>query len=60
MALMSRLRAARAALGTRTSARPEGPARAVPESVAIIMDGNGRWARRRPGQESPTGTTRRE
>ncbi|MBL6633492.1 MAG: di-trans,poly-cis-decaprenylcistransferase [Thermoleophilia bacterium] len=44
---MSRLRAARAALGTRTSARPEGPARAVPESVAIIMDGNGRWARRR-------------
>ena len=47
MALMSRLRAARAALGTRTSARPEGPARAVPESVAIIMDGNGRWARRR-------------
>lgn len=47
MALMSRLRAARAALGTRTSARPVGPARAVPESVAIIMDGNGRWARRR-------------
>ncbi len=47
MALMSRLRAARAALGTRASAEPEGPARAVPESVAIIMDGNGRWARRR-------------
>lgn len=47
MALMSRLRAARAALGTRASAEPEGPVRAVPESVAIIMDGNGRWARRR-------------
>ena len=47
MALMSRLRAARAALGTRASVEPEGPARGVPESVAIIMDGNGRWARRR-------------
>ncbi|MGB0613712.1 MAG: undecaprenyl diphosphate synthase family protein, partial [Miltoncostaeaceae bacterium] len=27
---------------------PESPSpRPVPESVAIIMDGNGRWARRR-------------
>jgi undecaprenyl diphosphate synthase len=47
MALMSRLRAARAALGTRAPAEPEGPVRLVPESVGIIMDGNGRWARRR-------------
>lgn len=47
MALMSRLRAARAALGARSHGEPEGPARSVPESVAIIMDGNGRWARRR-------------
>lgn len=47
MALMSRLRAARAALGARGSSEPQTPARAVPESVAIIMDGNGRWARRR-------------
>ncbi len=47
MALMSRLRAARAALGTRTSHEPSAPVAGVPESVAIIMDGNGRWARRR-------------
>ncbi len=47
MALMSRLRAARAALGTRTSHEPAAPVAGVPESVAIIMDGNGRWARRR-------------
>jgi len=47
MALMSRLRAARAALGTRAPAPQEPPRPAVPESVAIIMDGNGRWARRR-------------
>lgn len=47
MALMSRLRAARAALGARAPGEPAGPARSVPESVAIIMDGNGRWARRR-------------
>lgn len=47
MALLSRLRAARIALGTRPSRRPEAPRSAVPESVAIIMDGNGRWARRR-------------
>ncbi|MBM3633927.1 MAG: di-trans,poly-cis-decaprenylcistransferase [Actinobacteria bacterium] len=47
MALLSRLRAARIALGTRPSRRSEVPRAAVPESVAIIMDGNGRWARRR-------------
>ena len=47
MALLSRLRAARIALGTRPSRRPTAPRSAVPESVAIIMDGNGRWARRR-------------
>jgi undecaprenyl diphosphate synthase len=47
MALMSRLRAARAALGIRTSHAPAAPPAGVPESVAIIMDGNGRWARRR-------------
>jgi undecaprenyl diphosphate synthase len=47
MAFMSRLRAVRAALGTRTSHAPVGPPAGVPESVAIIMDGNGRWARRR-------------
>lgn len=46
MALMSRLRAARAALGTRTSHETLAPLPGVPESVAIIMDGNGRWARR--------------
>lgn len=46
MALMSRLRAARAALGTRTSHETLAPLAGVPESVAIIMDGNGRWARR--------------
>ena len=47
MALMSRLRAARAALGTRISHESSAPVAGVPESVAIIMDGNGRWARRR-------------
>ena len=47
MALLPRLRAVRAALGTRPSHDPVAPAAGVPESVAIIMDGNGRWARRR-------------
>ena len=49
MALLSRLRAARAARAIRPSAAPShAPSpRPVPESVAIIMDGNGRWARRR-------------
>lgn len=49
MALLSRLRAARAARAIRPSAAaPQSPSpRPVPESVAIIMDGNGRWARRR-------------
>jgi len=49
MALLSRLRAARAARAIRSSAAPpQSPSlRPVPESVAIIMDGNGRWARRR-------------
>ena len=47
MALLSRLRAARAALGSRTPEEPQAARPAVPESVGIIMDGNGRWARRR-------------
>ena len=49
MALLTRLRTARTALGLGRGVRPE-PARRggeVPESVAIIMDGNGRWARER-------------
>ncbi len=45
MALFSRLRAVRAALATRTSPGDRAPVDRVPESVAIIMDGNGRWAR---------------
>ena len=50
MALLTRLRTARSALGLGRSARPErpsGPRSEVPASVAIIMDGNGRWARER-------------
>ncbi|MSO44519.1 MAG: di-trans,poly-cis-decaprenylcistransferase [Thermoleophilia bacterium] len=47
MALLSRIRAARAVLGVRRSPEPEAPRVGVPESVAIIMDGNGRWARER-------------
>jgi undecaprenyl diphosphate synthase len=48
--LLTRLRTARTVLGLGRSARPEvRPAglTEVPESVAIIMDGNGRWARER-------------
>jgi undecaprenyl diphosphate synthase len=47
MALFSRIRAARAALAARPSPEAGDPRGTVPESVAIIMDGNGRWARRR-------------
>jgi undecaprenyl diphosphate synthase len=47
MTLFSRIRAARSALGTRSAPEARGARGAVPESVAIIMDGNGRWARRR-------------
>lgn len=47
MAIFSRLRAARAALGSRPAPERVVAHDGVPESVAIIMDGNGRWARRR-------------
>ncbi len=49
MALLTRLRTARTALGLGRGVRPEPVRRGgeVPESVAIIMDGNGRWARER-------------
>lgn len=47
MALLSRIRAARAALASRPAPAADPERAAVPESVAIIMDGNGRWARRR-------------
>jgi undecaprenyl diphosphate synthase len=47
MALFSRIRAARAALGSQPAHDPGAARGPVPESVAIIMDGNGRWARRR-------------
>ncbi len=47
MSLLSRLRAVRTLVRGRTEevsvAPPDG--RSVPESLAIIMDGNGRWAR---------------
>ena len=56
MALFSRIRAARAALGARPSPEAAGPDGTVPESVAIIMDGNGRWACRR---HLPTATGHR-
>ena len=45
MALLSRIRAARTALGRRHDTRPMAPIGHVPESVALIMDGNGRWAK---------------
>jgi undecaprenyl diphosphate synthase len=47
--LLTRLRTARTALGLgRTLREEQRPTRsALPESVAIIMDGNGRWARER-------------
>ncbi len=47
MSVLSRIRAARAALGARPAPQPVAPLDGVPQSVAIIMDGNGRWARRR-------------
>lgn len=49
MAILSRWRAARSAIGLARAPRPrpEVPGGAVPRSVAIIMDGNGRWARER-------------
>ena len=47
MTLLTRLRTARAALGLGRAQRREHPAglTGTPESIAIIMDGNGRWAR---------------
>jgi undecaprenyl diphosphate synthase len=49
MAPLTRWRAARAILGLGRLAGPDGPRAegVVPRSVAIIMDGNGRWARER-------------
>jgi undecaprenyl diphosphate synthase len=47
MAIASRLSAARSVFGLGKLARsqPRVPLARVPESIAIIMDGNGRWAR---------------
>ena len=49
MTLLTRLRTARSVLGLGRAPRLERPAglTEVPESIAIIMDGNGRWARER-------------
>lgn len=49
VALLTRLRTARAALGMGRHDRAERPSGTteVPRSVAIIMDGNGRWAQQR-------------
>jgi undecaprenyl diphosphate synthase len=49
MTLFTRLRTARSVLGLGRVPRLEPPAglTEVPESIAIIMDGNGRWARER-------------
>jgi undecaprenyl diphosphate synthase len=49
MTILTRWRAARAAFGLRRAEPPEPwtPPDLVPRSVAIIMDGNGRWARER-------------
>ena len=49
MTLLTRLRTARSVLGLGRAPRLEPPAglTEVPESIAIIMDGNGRWARER-------------
>jgi len=56
--LTRRLRAARTilGLGRDARARPRVPLGRVPASVAIIMDGNGRWAR---GRGLPTGAGHR-
>jgi len=47
MTLLTRLRTARTVLGLGRAPRRERPAglTETPESIAIIMDGNGRWAR---------------
>src|SRR5487761_2162279 len=47
MSVAQRLSAARSVLGLGRAARsqPRVPLARVPESIAIIMDGNGRWAR---------------
>jgi undecaprenyl diphosphate synthase len=47
--LLARLRTARAVLGLGRAPRTEPPAgpTEIPESIAIIMDGNGRWAKER-------------
>jgi undecaprenyl diphosphate synthase len=49
MTILTRLRTARSVLGLGRSPRVDRPAglTEIPESVAIIMDGNGRWARER-------------
>jgi len=49
MTLLTRLRTARSVLGLGRAPRLERPAglTETPESIAIIMDGNGRWARER-------------
>ncbi|MGD9572694.1 MAG: polyprenyl diphosphate synthase [Thermoleophilia bacterium] len=49
MTILTRLRTARSVLGLGRQPRLEPPAgrTEVPESIAIIMDGNGRWARER-------------
>ncbi len=49
MTLLTRLRTARSVLGLGRAPRLEPPAglTEIPESIAIIMDGNGRWARDR-------------
>ena len=49
MTLLTRLRTARSVLGLGRAPKLERPAglTEIPESVAIIMDGNGRWARER-------------
>ena len=49
MTILTRLRTARSVLGLGRSPRVDRPAglTEIPESIAIIMDGNGRWARER-------------
>ena len=49
MTLLTRLRTARSVLGLGKAPRLERPSglTEIPESIAIIMDGNGRWARER-------------
>ena len=49
MTILTRLRTARSVLGLGRAPRVDRPAglTEIPESIAIIMDGNGRWARER-------------